>query len=332
MFKQCSRLSLLTWGMSATPTPPITSRQLPSYWNSQRSEPKTQLHKGDFAMTKMLKSTLASLLESFFYRRLMAQRRASPATVNAYRDAWRLFLLFVSERVGRPPCQLSLQELDRDVVLAFLDHLELERNNTVRTRNLRLTAIRSFFQYVAYCDPAQVSFANRVLSIQSKKTTQRLMDYLRKEELDAILDATDRSVPQGRRDYALLLFLARTGARVSEAIGVNVGDLQLAQPSCVLIRGKGSKERMVPLAMDIAPVWGIHLTGRVQARSSPGAVRWRALQARWVPTRLRRRGQHSPRPLRGEEILVAHGVVGDGEFEHPIEHHPAAAGNTNSFR
>ena len=104
-------------------------------------------------MTKMLKSTLASLLESFFYRRLMAQRRASPATVNAYRDAWRLFLLFVSERVGRPPCQLSLQELDRDVVLAFLDHLELERNNTVRTRNLRLTAIRSFFQYVPIAIP-----------------------------------------------------------------------------------------------------------------------------------------------------------------------------------
>ena len=205
-------------------------------------------------MTELLKSTLASLLESFFYQRLMAQRRASPATVNAYRDAWRLFLLFVSERVGKPPCRLSLQELDRDVVLAFLDHLELERNNTVSTRNVRLTAIRSFFQYVAYCDPAAMSFANRVLSIQSKKTTRRLMDYLRKDELDAILVATDRTFPQGRRDYALLLFLARTGARVSEAVGVNVGDLQLQQPSCVLIRGKGAKERMVPLAKDIAPV------------------------------------------------------------------------------
>ena len=205
-------------------------------------------------MTELLKSTLASLLESFFYQRLMAQRRASPATVNAYRDAWRLFLIFVSERVSKPPCQLSLQELDRDVVLAFLDHLELERNNTVSTRNVRLAAIRSFFQYVAYFEPAAMNFANRVLSIESKKTTRRLMDYLREDELDAILDATDQSVPQGRRDYALLLFLARTGARVSEAIGVNVGDLQLQRPSCVLIRGKGAKERMVPLAKDIAPV------------------------------------------------------------------------------
>ncbi len=206
-------------------------------------------------MTELLKSTLASLLESFFYQRLIAQRRASPATVNAYRDAWRLFLIFVSERVSKPPCQLSLQELDRDVVLAFLDHLELERNNTVSTRNARLAAIRSFFQYVAYCEPAAMNFANRVLSIQSKKTTRRLMDYLREDELDAILDATDQSVPQGRRDYALMLFLARTGARVSEAIGVNVGDLQLQRPSCVLIRGKGSKERMVPLAKeDIVPV------------------------------------------------------------------------------
>jgi len=101
-----------------------------------------------------------------------------------------------------------------------------------------------------------MNFANRVLSIQSKKTTRRLMDYLREDELDAIFDATDQSVPQGRRrDYALLLFLARTRARVSEAIGVNVGDLQLQRPSCVLIRGKGSKERMVPLAKeDIVPV------------------------------------------------------------------------------
>jgi site-specific recombinase XerD len=100
-------------------------------------------------MTQLLKFTLATLLESFFYQHLMAQRRASPATVSAYRDAWRLFLLFVSERIGKPPCRLSLQELGRDVVLAFLDHLELERHNTVSTRNVRLTAIRSFFQYVA---------------------------------------------------------------------------------------------------------------------------------------------------------------------------------------
>jgi len=205
-------------------------------------------------MIQCLKSTLAFLLESFFRQHLMAQRRASPATVNAYRDALRLFLLFASQRAGKSPSRLSLEELDRDVVLAFLDHLEQERHNSVSTRNLRLTAIRSFFQHVAYCDPQAMSLANRVLTIPSKKTTKRLMNYLRQDELDAILAVPDRSFPQGRRDYALLLFLVRSGSRVSEAIGVNVEDLQLQQPSYVLCRGKGSKERMVPLAKDIVAV------------------------------------------------------------------------------
>jgi len=184
----------------------------------------------------------------------MAQLRASPATVRAYRDALRLFLVFVSERAGKAPSRLCLEELDRDVVLAFLDYLEEKRHNSVRTRNVRLTAIHSFFQHVAYCDPAAMSFANRVLSIQGKRTTKRLLGYLRQKELDAILDALDLSTEQGRRDYALLLFLARTGARVSEAIAINVADLQLQRPAYVLFRGKGAKERIVPLEKDTASV------------------------------------------------------------------------------
>lgn len=205
-------------------------------------------------MIQKLKSSLAQLLDSFFHQRLIAQRRASPATVNAYRDALRLFLVFASKRAGRPPSRLSLKELDRDVVLAFLNHLEQERHNTIRTRNLRLTVIRSFFQHVAYCDPAAMSLANRVLNIPGKRTTKRLVGYLSQAEVDAILAAPDRATPQGRRDYGLLLFLARTGARVSESIGVNAADLQLQRPSHVLFRGKGSKERIVPLEKDIAAV------------------------------------------------------------------------------
>lgn len=111
-------------------------------------------------MIQRLKSTLAQLLESFFRKRLMAQVRASPATVNAYRDALRLFLLFASKRWGKSPSRLSLEELDRDVVLAFLDHLEQERQNSIRTRNVRLSAVRSFFQHVAYCDPAAMGLAS----------------------------------------------------------------------------------------------------------------------------------------------------------------------------
>jgi site-specific recombinase XerD len=205
-------------------------------------------------MIRKLKSTLAQLLQSFFHRRLIAQRRASPATVSAYRDALRLFLLFASKRADKPPSRLRLEELDRDMVLSFLDHLEQERHNSIRTRNVRLAAIRSFFQHVAYCDPAAMGLANRVLSIQGKRTTKRLLGYLRQAELDTILTAPDQRTPQGRRDYALLVFLARTGARVSEAVGVNAADLRLQRPSHVVFRGKGAKERAVPLAKDTVAV------------------------------------------------------------------------------
>lgn len=206
-------------------------------------------------MNREAKSPLADLLVSFFRRRLVAQRQASPATVAAYRDALRLLLVFVAERTGRAASQLSMEDLDRDVVLAFLDHLEQERHNSIRTRNVRLAAIHSFFQHVAYSDPAAMGLANRVLSIPGKRTTRRLVSYLPQQDLEVILGAPNRSTRQGRRDHALLLFLGQTGARVSEAIGVDVADFQLQWPSQVLLRGKGSKERIVPLAKDTAEVF-----------------------------------------------------------------------------
>lgn len=205
-------------------------------------------------MIKKLKSTLANLLKSFFRQRLVAQRGASPATVSSYRDALRLFLVFASKRAGKPPSLLSLKELDRDVVLAFLDHLEQERNNSIRTRNARLAAIHSFFQHVAFSDPEAMSIANQVLSIGGKRTTKHLMGYLRQDELEAILAAPDRIKPKGRRDHALLLVLGRTGARVSEAIGVNAVDLHLQRPWQVLLRGKGGVERILPLDENTATV------------------------------------------------------------------------------
>ena len=203
-------------------------------------------------MTKEKRPTLADLIESFFRRRLVAQRRASPETISSYRDALRLFLVFTSSLKGKKPSRLSIEELDHDVVLAFLDHLEKERQNSIRTRNARLIAIRSFFHHVAYSDPASMGIAKRVLAIPGKRTTKRVLDYLRADELEAILDAPNRCKPQGRRDYTLLNFLARTGARVSEAVGVNAEDLRLKRPWHVLLRGKGSKQRMIPLDEDIA--------------------------------------------------------------------------------
>lgn len=136
--------------------------------------------------------TLASLLESFFRNRLAAQRCASPATIGSYRDALRLLLIFASERAGKPPSRLSLEEIDREVVLAFLDHLEAERGNGIRTRNARLAAIRSFFQHVSYSDPASMGIAQRVLGIPGKRASKRVVSYLRQDELDAVLAAPDR--------------------------------------------------------------------------------------------------------------------------------------------
>jgi integrase/recombinase XerD len=201
-------------------------------------------------MIKQPKSTLASLLESFFRQHMLAQRRASPQTISSYRDSMRLLITFASARTAKRPNQLSIEDLDRDMVLIFLDYLERERNNSIRTRNTRLAAIHSFFHHVASRDPVSVNLAAKVLGIEGKKTTKPLLGYLDKPDLDAIIAAPNENTWRGRRDHTLLLFLARTGARVSEGIGVNVGDFTLQRPAHVLFRGKGGKERAVPLAKD----------------------------------------------------------------------------------
>ena len=202
-------------------------------------------------MSKPKPYTLGSLLEAYFHQRLIAQRKSSPRTVAAYRDSLRLLLTFVAEKKNRPPARLSIEDLDRDTVLAFLDSLEAARKNSIRTRNARRAAIRSFMSYVALCDPASLGVVQRVLAIPSKRHERKVVSYLRQEQLDAILAVPDRATPPGRRDYALLLFLARTGARVSEATALNRTDLRLDKPGHVLLRGKGDKQRAVPLAEDV---------------------------------------------------------------------------------
>lgn len=166
-------------------------------------------------------NSLAQQLGSYFHQRLTQQRNATPATVAAYRDALRLLVLFTSERTGKKPCALAIEDLDRDMILAYLEHLERARGNGVHTRNARLTAIRSFFHHVAATDPASIGIAHRVLAIPSKRADVPTTQYLSKAELDALIEAPSSSSWRGRRDRALLLFLARTGARVSEALGVD---------------------------------------------------------------------------------------------------------------
>jgi site-specific recombinase XerD len=197
-------------------------------------------------------ASLASLLESFFRNRLTKQRNASPSTIASYRDALRLLILFVAERTGRKPCLLTVDDIDRDCILAFLNELEQTRGNKIPTRNARLTAIRSFFHHVAASDPVSLGVAQRILAIPVKKTHTEITRHLSRSEVDALIDAPDQRTPRGRRDRTLLLFLARTGARISEALGINACDLQLDRPRPqVLLCGKGRKERIVPIARDL---------------------------------------------------------------------------------
>lgn len=191
--------------------------------------------------------TLGRIVESFFRDALATQRRASPLTVASYRDSLKLFLRFAAEQKDKPPSSLVIADLDADMVLAFLNHLEVERKSSISTRNVRRTALRSFFRHVGYEDPASLGLVQRILLVPAKRCDRKAVDYLRPEEQDALLDAPDRSTLQGRRDHMLLLFLVRTGARESEAVGVDVGHVRLALPRQVTLFGKGSKQRIVPL-------------------------------------------------------------------------------------
>jgi integrase/recombinase XerD len=203
-------------------------------------------------MAKIRRLSFGALLESFFMQRLVRQRQASPATIQTYKDALRLLVQFAAQRLDKPVDRLVIEDVDPDLVLAFLDCLERERGNSARSRNARLAVIRSFFQHVAFSDPAAIGLAQRIRAIGLKRTTRRVVGFLHPPDVHALLGAPDRQTRQGRRDYTLLLFLVCSGARVSEAVGVNAGDLQLDPPRQVLIRGKGAKERVVPLDKDLA--------------------------------------------------------------------------------
>jgi integrase/recombinase XerD len=194
-----------------------------------------------------------SLLESFFRHRMIRQRNATAATIASYRDSLRMLVLFAANRARCEPCDLVLDHLDRNTILAFLDHLEATRGNKIQTRNARLAAVRSFFRHAAASDPESLGIAHQILAIPIKKTHTEVTRHLTRKELDALIAAPDQQTARGRRDRALLLFLGRTGARVSEALAVNVDDLRLdrSRPQ-VLLHGKGRRERVVPIAADLA--------------------------------------------------------------------------------
>ena len=188
-----------------------------------------------------------ALVQEFFHRRLIAQRGASPHAIASYRDTFTLFLGYAAERTGRTPSALALSDLDAPMVLGFLDHLETERGNSARTRNLRLTAIRSFMRYASLREPSLLPVAQRVLAIPVKRFDRPVLGYLSRDETTAIIDAPDRSTWSGQRDAVLFAVLYNTGARVSEITRLHVADVLLDRASSLLLHGKGRKERVVPL-------------------------------------------------------------------------------------
>lgn len=188
-----------------------------------------------------------TLVQDFFCRRLIEQQGVSPRTVEAYRDTFRLLLAYLPQHLGKPVPAIILADLDAPVILAFLDHLEADRGNGPHTRNAGLATVRSFVQYGASRDPTAWPLAHRVLTIPAKRHTRSLLGYLTREEMQAIQDAPDDSTWSGQSDWVLFAVMYNTGARVSEVIGLRRGDLAGAEARSVRLRGKGRKDRVVPL-------------------------------------------------------------------------------------
>lgn len=192
-------------------------------------------------------TSLAPVLEVFFTERLQRQRQASPHTIAAYRDTFRLLLGFAKKQIGKAPTDLLLADIDATLIGAFLDHLEKHRGNGARTRNARLAAIRSFFCFAASREPSHAALIQRVLAIPQKRFDRNLVNFLARPEVEALLAAPDRDTWLGRRDHALLLVAVRTGLRVSEQTGLRIDDCILGTGAHVRCHGKGRKERCTPL-------------------------------------------------------------------------------------
>ncbi len=199
-------------------------------------------------------TSLAPLLQTFFTDRLIRERRASPNTVAAYRDTLRLLLGYTHEQTGKQPAELDVSDLDATLIISFLDHLEHQRHNSIRTRNARLAAIHSLFRFAALHHPEHALVIQRVLAIQDKRGDRTLVTFLTPTEVDALLASPNRSTWIGRRDHALLYVAIQTGLRVSELTGLQHGDIELGPGAHVRCSGKGRKQRCTPLTSQTVTV------------------------------------------------------------------------------
>lgn len=268
-------------------------------------------------------STFPALLERFFTQRLIGQRKASSHTIASYRDTFRLLLGFAEKQLHKPPSRLDLLDLDAPFIGAFLDHLEKCRGITSRTRNVRLTAIRSFFRYAAHQEPAQSELIQRVLAIPSKRQDRPLVNFLTRPEIDALLAAPDQSKWHGRRDRALLLLALQTGLRLSEITSLRREDLVFGTGAHVRCEGKGRKERCTPITKHTAAALKVWLKEPIRGdtdvlfptargrRMSPDAVQYllakhTAVARQKCPTLKRKRvSPHVLRHSAAMELLEA---------------------------
>jgi len=249
---------------------------------------------------------LAGLLHAFFHEWLVEQCNVSHRTVLAYRDAWRLFLRFVAQRQKRTVAALRTENLTEAEVTAFLQYLEQERRSSIRTRNCRLAAIRSFFSFVADREPRAAKLCAEVLRVPFKRAPSKAVCYLESAEVAVILAQPNRSKLEGQRDHALLSLLYNTGARIQEALNLRPRDLHLQSPAHVRLLGKGEKERISPLWPETADLLAALLRRYPRQAEQPmfvnrygepltaSGVRFRLRQyvqaaARTVPTLARKR-------------------------------------------
>jgi len=214
-------------------------------------------------------SALAPVMESYFTERLIAQRAASPNTIEAYKTTFKLLVRFAAEKTGTAPSRLDIAALDAPLIGAFLEHLERDRHNSVSTRNTRLAAIHSLFAYIALQHPEHAASVQRVLAIPAKRTERNLLTYLVEDEVVALLAACDERTWTGRRDHAMFALTIQTGLRISELAGLTRANVVLTAGAHVHTIGKGRKERRTPLVAGTKAVLKAWLDERPGAPDDP---------------------------------------------------------------
>jgi integrase/recombinase XerD len=217
----------------------------------------------------MSRSLLPSLVQQFFTDRLCTQLNASPNTIAGYRDTFRLLLRYASEKTGRPPTKLAVEDFDVELIADFLSDIETRRGNSARSRNTRLAGIRSFFRFVAMSEPRYMLHCQKILAIPGKRYVRRTVEFLDRDEIDALLAAPDRSTRIGRRDHAILLVALQGGLRASEITGLRCCDIVLGIGAHIRCEGKGRKHRTTPLRRETVKVLESWLKERRDADDDP---------------------------------------------------------------